>query len=128
MLKPGPVDILQRDTKGNSVAHYVARYPNLEIYEYLAEAMELKYNYNDLWRCGVLGKKDSKECQEWREFENGAEEEEDEEEDDGGLEQIKMLTAKASTVIKEGYLKKVLAMLCCAVFVCFMWLWCYLTN
>jgi hypothetical protein len=107
MLKPGPFDILRKDSKGNSVAHYVARRPNLEIYEYLAQAMELKYSYNDLWRCGVLGKKDSKESIEWMEFENGDESDDEAEDDDGGLDEIKFMNAKKSKVIKEGYLKKV---------------------
>ena len=107
MLKPAPFDVLQKDSKGNGVAHYVARYPNLEIYEYLAEAMELKYNYNDLWRCGVLGGKDSRESLDWMEFEHGAEDEDEEHGDDGGLEELQLQSAKAVKVLKEGYLKKV---------------------
>ena len=109
MLKPGPREILQKDTKGNSVAHYVARRPNLEIYEYLAEAMELRYNYNDLIRCGVLGKRDSRESQEFMEFENAmVDAGDDEDDDDIGLDEIKKLTAMARKVVKEGYLKKVI--------------------
>ena len=108
MMKPGPHDILRKDANGNSVAHYVARHPNLEIFEYLAEAMELKYSYNDLWRCGILGNKDSRESKEYMEFENAEEgADDDEDADDGGLDEIKLLTAKKSRVIKEGYLKKV---------------------
>jgi len=106
MMKPGPYDILRKDAKHNSVAHYVARHPNLEIFEYLAEAMEQKYNYNDLWRCGVLGHKDSRESKEFMDFENADNDVEDEDEDDGGLDEIKLRTAKKSRVIKEGYLKK----------------------
>lgn len=104
MLKPGPRDILEKDSQGNGVGHYVARHPNIEIFEYLARAMELSYSYTELQRSGLLADEYSREAREWRDFDGG--ESDDDSDDDGGLDEIKVLTAKASTVLKEGYLKK----------------------
>lgn len=54
-LAPGPTDILAKDKNGNSSAHYVAMYPSVDIIEYLADCLQVRYVYSELLECGVLG-------------------------------------------------------------------------
>ena len=54
-LKPGPSDILNKDTLGNAAAHYAAQYPSVDSFSYMASSMQLRYAYAALLQCGVLG-------------------------------------------------------------------------
>lgn len=58
-LAPGPTDILAKDRNGNSSAHYVAMYPSVDIIEYLADCLQVRYVYSELLECGVVGEEPS---------------------------------------------------------------------
>jgi len=54
-LRPGPADILCKDSKGNSSVHYVAMHPTVDAMDYLADALQVRYTYSALLQCGILG-------------------------------------------------------------------------
>ena len=54
VLQPGPADILDTDSIGNNTAHFAVLHPSVDMFDYLANCLEVFYDKHDLVASGVV--------------------------------------------------------------------------